>query len=50
MPDSDAAADPVGGISLFNALKQQLGLKLEIHKWPEPVLVIDRIEEKPVEN
>jgi uncharacterized protein (TIGR03435 family) len=49
-PESDAAADPVGGISLFNALKQQLGLKLEIRKRPEPVLVIDHIEEKPIEN
>ena len=42
--------DPVGGISLFDAMEKQLGLKLEKHKRPEPVFVIDRLEEKPTDN
>ncbi len=44
------SGDPVGGVSLFDALQKQLGLKLERHKRPEPVFVIDHIEEKPVDN
>jgi uncharacterized protein (TIGR03435 family) len=42
--------DPIGGISLFDALEKQLGLKLEVHKRPEPVFIIDHIEEKPTAN
>jgi uncharacterized protein (TIGR03435 family) len=42
--------DPVGGVSLFDAIEKQLGLKLEVQKRPEPVFVIDHIEEKPTEN
>ncbi|MGD0873335.1 MAG: TIGR03435 family protein [Bryobacteraceae bacterium] len=44
------ASDPSGSISFVNAIEKQLGLKLEVHKRPEPVLVIDHIEEKPTEN
>jgi uncharacterized protein (TIGR03435 family) len=44
------ASDPNGAISLPEALDKQLGLKLEMKKRPMPVLVIDHIEEKPVEN
>jgi uncharacterized protein (TIGR03435 family) len=44
------AADPVGGVSLFDALDQQLGLKLEGAKRNMPVFVIDKIEETPTEN
>jgi uncharacterized protein (TIGR03435 family) len=28
------SADPIGGISLFDALEKQLGLKLEKHERP----------------
>ena len=42
--------DPVGGVSLFDALEKQLGLKLEKHQRPEPVFVIDHVEEKPTDN
>ena len=44
------ASDPSGGISFFDALNKQLGLKLEKVKRPVPVLAIDHVEEKPTEN
>jgi uncharacterized protein (TIGR03435 family) len=44
------ASDPNGAISLPEALDKQLGLKLELKKRPLPVLVIDSIQEKPVEH
>ena len=42
-----SASDPSGALSLFDAVSKQLGLKLEMHKRPLPVLVIDHVEEKP---
>ncbi len=47
---TEGVIDPTGGASLFEALEKQLGLKLEVHKQPEPVLVIDHIEERPTDN
>jgi uncharacterized protein (TIGR03435 family) len=47
---ANAAADPIGGVSLFEALEKQLGLKLVEQKRPVTVLVIDHIEEKPTDN
>jgi uncharacterized protein (TIGR03435 family) len=44
------AADPLGTLSLYEAISKQLGLKLELEKRPTPVLVIDRVEQKPTEN
>jgi uncharacterized protein (TIGR03435 family) len=49
-PVSADAADPTGAVSLFDAVKQQLGLKLEMRKRPMPVLVIDSIQDKPTDN
>jgi len=42
--------DPSGGLSLFDALTRQLGLKLEAQKRPMPVLVIDHVEQKPADH
>ena len=43
------ASDPTGGVSLFDAVDRQLGLKLEMRKQPMKVLVIDSIQEKPLD-
>lgn len=44
------ATDPGGAVSFVQAIEKQLGLKLESHKQPQPVLVIDHLEEKPTDN
>jgi uncharacterized protein (TIGR03435 family) len=50
LADSDAPLEPNGAVSLPEAVRHQLGLKLELRKYPMQVLVIDHIEEKPTEN
>jgi uncharacterized protein (TIGR03435 family) len=45
-----SASDPAGGLSLFEAVNKQLGLKLEQEKRSLRVIVIDHIEEKPTDN
>jgi uncharacterized protein (TIGR03435 family) len=45
-----AASDPSGVYTIFEALEKQLGLKLEKDKRSMPVVVIDRLEQKPAEN
>jgi uncharacterized protein (TIGR03435 family) len=49
-PATTVASDPTGGITLFEAIEKQLGLKLELQKRPAQVLVIDHIEQKPIDN
>jgi uncharacterized protein (TIGR03435 family) len=44
------ASEPSGGLSLFDAMVKQLGLKLETQKRPLAVVVIDHVERKPIDN
>ncbi len=44
-----ATAGP-DGVSVFDAVDKQLGLKLEPQKAPMPVLIIDTVNEKPTDN
>jgi uncharacterized protein (TIGR03435 family) len=39
-----------GGTSLFTALQERPGLKLEQRKTPADFLIVDRAEKVPVEN
>ena len=45
-----SAEDPGGGLTLFEALEKQAGLKLEQQKRTAKVIVIDHLEQKPTEN
>ena len=49
-PNTGAAPDPTGALSLQDAVRRQLGIRLEDTKLPVPVLVIDSISEKPLDN
>jgi uncharacterized protein (TIGR03435 family) len=44
------ATDPIGGATLFDALEKQAGLKLTAQKRPQQMIVIDHLEQKPIEN
>ncbi len=47
---AEASTDPPAGPTIFEAVQEQLGLKLESRKLPLPAIVIDRVERVPVEN
>jgi uncharacterized protein (TIGR03435 family) len=48
-PD-DSAAEGASGPSLFSALQEQLGLKLESRKGEVEILVVDHMEKTPTAN
>jgi uncharacterized protein (TIGR03435 family) len=48
-PGVDTAAPSDSGPSIFAALQEQLGLKLESQKGPVEIIVVDHVE-KPSEN
>ncbi len=55
LPGGDAAGrisqpERPAGPSLFSAIEEQLGLKLERRKGPAPVLVVDSADKAPAEN
>ena len=45
-----AASAPTGGITIFEAIEKQLGLKLATEKHPMQVVVIDHADRTPTEN
>jgi uncharacterized protein (TIGR03435 family) len=48
--DGPVASDPGGGTTIFQAVEKQLGLKLEAKKRMLPVIVIDKLNQKPTDN
>jgi uncharacterized protein (TIGR03435 family) len=44
------ASSPVPHLSFLDALNRQVGLTLKAEKRPAPVIVIDRIEDRPTSN
>jgi uncharacterized protein (TIGR03435 family) len=46
----DSAATPVGGESLVDAIRKELGLRLEKQSMTVPALVLDHFEQTPTEN
>lgn len=49
-PGPAAAPDGSSGPTIFSALQEQLGLRLEARKGPVDMLVIDTLEKVPTEN
>ena len=44
------APDPARGLTVFEAVKKQIGLDLAPRKHPIPVIVVDHVERIPTEN
>jgi len=45
-----AAPDPNGAVTFYDAVSKELGLKLVKEQRPEPVLVIEHMDEQPTAN
>jgi uncharacterized protein (TIGR03435 family) len=48
-PDAAANLPPTNGPDIFTAVREQLGLKLDSHKGPIEIMIIDHVE-RPSEN
>jgi uncharacterized protein (TIGR03435 family) len=48
--NAGVALDPTGALSMMEAMRRQLGIRMDETKRPMPVLVIDSINEKPADN
>jgi uncharacterized protein (TIGR03435 family) len=46
----DSAGDLTGTVTLSDAIRKQLGIRMEMQKQSVEVLVIDHLERKPTEN
>ncbi len=49
-PRAALAARGSDGVSLFDAVEKQLGLKLELQNIPMPALAVERVNRKPTPN
>ncbi len=49
-PDDAPADDPVGGLPIREAIQKQLGLRLDARKGPVDTLVVDKVNQVPLEN
>jgi uncharacterized protein (TIGR03435 family) len=45
-----ATADPVEGLGIEDAVRKELGVRLEMQRLPLPFLVLDHVEQTPTEN
>ena len=50
VPEQPGAAGDASGPSIYTALREQLGLKLESQREVEDVLVIEHLEKQPTDN
>jgi uncharacterized protein (TIGR03435 family) len=48
-PGANGEASDPSGISVFDAVEKELGLKLVKQKRSIPVIVVDHVSEKPIE-
>ncbi len=49
-PNAEGAAPDPGSLSVFEAVEKELGLKLVKQTKSIPVIVVDHVDEKPIEN